>query len=157
MRKHILFLLTASTMLLTVPTPSFAAESAPQISEIEAIDSSLVPYASNYFSGSTGTMNSLNGQESTAFNISSGSVPSNAKVSSVTLNVTVSSGSAPFYLQVKHPNGDIAQEYITGSGSKSVTLPQFNDTDPTGTWKVSIISTGVVSTATARMTVNYTY
>ena len=71
--------------------------------------------------------------------------------------MNVSNGSLPFYLNVKNPDGIVVQHYITGTGSKSVTLTEFNDTNPQGTWKVSITSTGLVSTATASMKVNYTY
>jgi len=38
--------------------------------------------------------------------------------------------------------------------SKSVT---GNGVDPYGTWQVYIVTTGTVSTTTARMTVNYMY
>lgn len=64
-----------------------------------------VDAASNYFTGSTGTMNSLFGNPSASRNISSGSIPGNASVSSVKVNVNVSSGSDSFYLYVKHPSG----------------------------------------------------
>ncbi|WP_052344384.1 hypothetical protein [Bacillus ndiopicus] len=151
MNKRICSFIVMMIMMFTMSMSVFAEETT--LTPDEAIST----FAINYFSGSTGTMNSLYQNESSIFNISSGTLPPFAKVSSVTLNVNVSSGSAPFYLNVKNPNGDVVQHYITGTGSKSVTLNQFNNTDPQGTWKVSITTTGTVSTVTARMTVNYTY
>lgn len=151
MNKRFFSFIVVMTMMFTMSMSAFAEES--PLTQDEEIST----FATDSFSGNTGTMNSLYQNESTIFNISSGTLPPLAKVSSVTLNVNVSSGSAPFYLNVKHPSGDVVQHYITGTGSKSVTLDQFNDRDPRGTWKVSITTTGTVSTATARMTVNYTY
>jgi len=113
-----------------------------------------VDAASNYFTGSTGTMNSLFGNPSASRNISSGSVPSNASVSSVKVNVNVSPGSDSFYLYVKHPSGYSATRLV---GSTSLSFTEFNGLDPYGTWQVYIVTTGTVSTATARMTVDYTY
>ena len=110
--------------------------------------------ASNYFTGSTGTMNSLFGNPSASWNISSGSVPGNASVSSVKVNVNVSPGSDSFYLYVKHPSGYSATRLV---GSTSLSFTEVNGLDPYGTWQVYIVTTGTVSTATARMTVDYTY
>lgn len=152
MNKQMFSLVVALMLIFTLPTYIFAEEEAALTS-----DDTFTTYASNYFSGNTGTMNSLSGKESKIFNISSGSTPTLSKVSSITLNVNVSNRSLPFYLNVKNPDGIVVQHYITGTGSKSVTLTEFNDTNPQGTWKVSITSTGLVSTATASMKVNYTY
>lgn len=100
-------------------------------------------------------MNSLHGKLSSSFNISSGSIPLGSEVSGVSLNITVSSGSSQFYIVVKEPNGYYDEQYASSSGTVSFT--QFNNLDPTGTWQVYIRTTGIVSTATASMTVNYTY
>ena len=73
---------------------------------------------SDYFTGGTGTMNSIAGSQSKIFNSSSGSISANARVTNV-----------DFY--------------------------------PKGTWKIYIYNRGSaftdVSTATARITVNYGY
>lgn len=151
MKKKMYSLIAVMIMMIAMSMSVAAEETTPAQGETVSI------IAANYFSGITGTMNSLYQNESTIFNISSGTIPAFAKVSSVTLNVNVSSGSAPFYLNVKHPTGNVVQHYITGAGSKSVALNYFNNTNPQGTWQVSITTTGTVSTATARMTVNYTY
>ncbi len=83
----------------------------------------------------------------------------NARVTNVELNVTVSRGSIPFYIVVESPNGYQAERYISTSGK--VEFDEFNDFYPKGTWKVYIYNRGSaftdVSTATARITVNYGY
>ena len=75
------------------------------------------------------------------------------------LNVTVSRGSIPFYIVVESPNGYQAERYISTSGK--VEFDEFNDFYPKGTWKIYIYNRGSaftdVSTATARITVNYGY
>jgi hypothetical protein len=112
--------------------------------------------ATNYFTGQTGVMNALNGGTSAAWNISSGSVTGDTpQVTSVTLYVTKSTGSSPFYIYVRNPSGTTtAGSYV---GSTSLTLTNFNGQNPQGTWQVWIETTGTVSTATASMRVNYSY
>ena len=113
----------------------------------------------DYFTGGTGTMNSIAGSQSKIFNSSSGSISANARVTNVELNVTVSRGSIPFYIVVESPNGYQAERYISTSGK--VEFDEFNDFYPKGTWKIYIYNRGSaftdVSTATARITVNYGY
>lgn len=112
--------------------------------------------ATNYFTGSTVKMNSLYRNKSAISNISSGSVlGTNPQVTSVSLNVTVSSGSDSFKLYVEDPSG--YGGYTTISKSGTVKFSDFNGRNPKGTWKVYIVTNGTVSTATARMTVNYSY
>ena len=113
----------------------------------------------NYFTGGTGIMNSMAGSQSKTFNASSGSISENACVTAVELNVTVSRGSIPFYIVVVDPNGHQAERYI--SASSRVKFDEFNDYYAKGTWKIYIYNRGSaftdVSTATARITVNYGY
>lgn len=137
MSKKIISMLIACVMLCSMTVTAFAA--------------------TNYFSGSTGKMNSLNGLESAAWNVSSGSINTDSKVNSsgVAVNVTVSTGSSPFLLYVEAPNGIWYSRRIGSSGS--VTFTEFNGQNAKGTWKVSIQTTGTVSTATANLKVNYTY
>ena len=105
----------------------------------------------DYFTGGTGTMNSIAGSQSKIFNSSSGSISANARVTNVELNVTVSRGSIPFYIVVESPNGYQAERYISTSGK--VEFDEFNDFYPKGTWKIYIYNRGSaftdVSTATA--------
>lgn len=154
MKKKIFSLFMVCFMLCSLfVTPVSAAES------VSASDTEIAPYATNYFTGSTGTMNTMAGTQSRIFNVSSGSISTNAKVTNVGLNVTVSRGSIPFYLVVKSPSGSYAEKYISASGS--ITFTEFKDESPKGTWQIYIYNTGSeftdVSTATARMTVNYQY
>ena len=138
--------------ILITPMSVSAAEAAPVSNDIE-IESAA--YTTNYFSGQTGRMNSVNGIESAAFNISSGSINSEAKVTKVTLNVTVSNGSSGFYIIVEDPYGNYVEKYVSRSGE--IVIYDFNGLYAKGTWKVSIQTVGMVSTATARMRVDYTY
>lgn len=114
-----------------------------------------VSAATGYFSGNSGIMNSLNGNPSSKWPISSGSINSNAKVTSVTVNVTKNSGSDSFDLYVEAPNGYTASKSVSSSGT--LTFNDFNNINPTGKWYIYIKTKGVVSTATARLTVNYSY
>ena len=147
-----------SLMLSMMLVESVSAVEIPQTDGFnQAISMSTIsPKATNYFTGSTVKMNSLNGIQSTISNISSGSVlGTNPQVTSVKLNVTVSPGSSSFRLYVEDPNGNWDFQTINGSGT--VTFNLFQGVDPSGKWKVYIITNGTVSTATARMTVNYNY
>lgn len=155
--KKILSMITCMMLCIMLVMPVSAA-GMPQTEETEKTmqDSPSLLASTNYFTGSTVKLNSLNGTSSTISTISSGSVlGTNPKVTSVKLNVTVSSGSAPFYLYVEDPNGNV--DYTTVSRSGSVSFSSFNGVRPNGKWKVYIVTKGTVSTATARMTVNYSY
>ena len=78
-----------------------------------------------------------------------------AEVTKVTLNVTVSSGSSGFYIFVECPDGTYAERYVSRSGQ--ITITDLNGHLAYGKWKISIMSVGQVSTATARMRVDYSY
>ena len=112
----------------------------------------------DYFTGGTGTMNSI-AALSPNLQFFYWSISANARVTNVELNVTVSRGSIPFYIVVESPNGYQAERYISTSGK--VEFDEFNDFYPKGTWKIYIYNRGSaftdVSTATARITVNYGY
>lgn len=119
---------------------------------------SIIPTfaASSSFSGSTGTMNSLFGGESTHWTVTSPSFTYiDAVTSTVTVDVTVSGGSDPFYLYVQSPDNSIYYKAV--AGSTTLTFPEFSGEDPEGKWQVYIKTAGDVSTATARLVVNYTY
>ena len=113
----------------------------------------------NYFTGGTGTMNSMSGSKSKVFNASSGGLSDNARVTSVELNVTVSRGSTPFYIVLTDPVGHEYEQYV--SATSRFTITAFNGYYPGGTWKIYIYNNGVdftdVSTATASIRVNYGY
>lgn len=113
------------------------------------------PY--NSFSGITGTMNALFGGDSARWPISSGTLPRGSYVTGVTITLTVSSGSAPCYIIIMCPCGDIVTRGPYGPGTYTINISDFNGCPGQGTWYVWIRTTGSVSTATARMVVNYFY
>lgn len=121
---------------------------------VMAVSLSTQALAAGSFSGITGTMNSLFGQPSGRWSITSPTIPSGERVTSVTLTLTVSSGSAPCYAFVQSPQGTIGQSSSTyGPGTYTITFPVFNTQNPQGTWYVWIQTTGTVSTATGRLVV----
>ncbi len=109
----------------------------------------------NWFSGSTGTMNSLNGTKGNSFNITSPSINAASAITSITASVSVSNGSDQFYLTLVDPSGYSAQKLIGSSGT--VTFTEFANRKAYGTWKTYITTTGLVSTASAKYTFNYQY
>ncbi|RDU25180.1 hypothetical protein [Anaerosacchariphilus polymeriproducens] len=155
--KKILGLITSFVLLCIVGVMTVSAAEIPQEANVSSVFSEAngnINLSTNYFTGNTVKMNSYNGVRSTISNISSGTVTGiDPKVTSVTLNVTVSSGSSPFYLYVEDPHGNV--DFTTVSKSSSVFLNSFNGVHPYGKWKVYIVTNGIVSTATARMKVNY--
>ncbi|MCL1986949.1 MAG: hypothetical protein FWG64_03135 [Firmicutes bacterium] len=103
-------------------------------------------------SGTTGIMNSLNGSPSAAWNVTIPSGNSGA-VTGVTLNLSISNGSAPFDFIITAPDGrQVRQRAVSGNN----TVTGFNNVvqSAAGRWTVAIVTTGVVSTATGRLTVN---
>lgn len=156
MRKTILSLVLVCAVFFGSCPAAFAAGTD---AYVESEQSIVVPLSTNWFSGGTGTLNSISGRESAHDPVSSGSIPDGARVTEVEVSVTVSRGSIPFYLIVKEPNGETAQRYISGNGG--VTFDEFEGKNPYGTWYIYIKNTGSgftdVSTASARMTVNYSY
>lgn len=156
--KKFLSLITCFALCAMLVMPVSAAEvKATETVSVEdvTIGSRAAAYSTDYFTGQTRKMNSWEGTESVRSPISSGSIPENAVVKGITLNVTVSSGSSGFYLLVESPQGDVVSKYVSRSGEIKIT--EFNGDPARGTWYVSIISVGTVSTATARMRVDYSY
>lgn len=155
--KKLLSMFTTCIMLcVMLATPVSAAENTSILEKnIITANEEFSTYATNYFTGSTGKMNSLNAGQSRIFNASSGSIYGTSSVTKVTLNVTVSSGSSPFYIYVVNPDGYTASKLISRSGSVSFT--EFNGTDAHGKWSIYIRSTGTVSTASANLRVEYSY
>ena len=117
-----------------------------------------------YFSGSTGTMNSLYNsysgpQQSRVYSITSPTLPLDSKTTTVIANVTFSSSGAPFNLYVKSPDGRLASRLI--SSSTQVTFDEFANERADGKWQVYIVTTStnpmLPSTGSARLTFNYKY
>ncbi len=112
-----------------------------------------------YSSGSTKVMNSLNGVASAKSPITCSPYDVKAKTSTVEVNVTVSSGSSPFYIIIESPDGTVKREKLITSSTK-FTITDMTSADANGKWQVSIRTQGtsnVVATATATVKVNYTY
>lgn len=155
MRKKVLSLFVACVMVLSLCPAAFAAD----VLVTEEANSAIAPLSTNWFSGGTGTLNTIAGRESEYDPVSSGSVPDGAGVTDVEVRVTVSRGSIPFYLTVVAPDGESASRYV--SGSTTLSFDEFNNLNPEGTWYIYICNDGEmftdVSTASARMTVTYSY
>ena len=155
MKKRAISALLVCLMLCTMlGIPANAMEAA------GATDTAAPAYLyNNYFTGGTGTMNSMAGSKSRVFTASSGGLSDNARVTSVELSVTVSRGSTPFYIVITDPMGHEYEQYVTATSRFTITA--FNDFYPGGTWQIYIYNEGVdftdVSTATASIQVNYGY
>lgn len=156
--KKLLSLITCFALcaMLVMPVSAAEVKAAENVAVEEVtVDNEAVTYSTGYFSGQTGRMNSWDGTESAAFTISSGSINRNAVVTKVTLNVTVSNGSSGFYIFVECPDGTYAERYVSRSGQ--IVINDLNGCLAYGQWKISIMTVGQVSTATARMRVDYSY
>lgn len=158
MGKKFLALVAACAMMFTMSATAFAASPDDASQEVQ-VQESVTARASNYFSGGTGTLNTMAGKPSKRDPISSGSISFDNAVTDVEVHVTVSRGSMPFYLVVVSPDGREASKYI--SGSTTVHFDEFNGKKAQGRWFIYIYNTGSqftdVSTATARMKVSYDY
>lgn len=121
--------------------------------------------ASTYFSKSTSKLNAINGGKSSTSSLSSGSIlGSDASITQVKLAFNVSSGTDPYTLWIKSPNG--SWHSYTGPTSSTIWyLDDFDGENPSGTWQIYIVNSGVsyngniypVSTVTISMTVYYDY
>ena len=155
MKKKLSTLLLVATMACaTFAMPVAAAE--PMPNDVHAGTVSMVPFANSSFSGSTRVLNALNGGSSIQSPISSGTVSPDARITGVTVNATVSSGSASSTLYVRSPGGKTASRTLGGS-SATLNFTEFNTENPSGTWNVWIVTNGTVTTVNARMTVNYSF
>ncbi len=89
--------------------------------------------ATGYSSGSTKMMNSLFGTESEKSTITVSAYKEDAVTNKVELNITVSSGSDPFYVIIESPTGEKTATYIRYS--TNLVLYDFNGYDAVGKWK----------------------
>ena len=158
MKKKFLSVLMASLLMCSFYATSVsAADPVAVVQEMEMADAYAT--VNDYYRGSTGTMNTMAGTQSRIFSITSPVLPSNAAVTLADLNISVSSGSVPFYLVVVAPSGNQYQMYV--DRSTSLTTDSFEGEPAKGTWRLYIYNTGSsftdVSTATVNMTVYYQY
>lgn len=158
MGKKLLALVAVCAMMFTMSTTALAVAPDDAAQEVQ-VQESVVARATNYFTGGTGTLNTMAGKPSKLDPVSSGSVPDKSSVTDVEVHVSVSRGSIPFYLVVTAPDGTWAERYV--GATTTLKFDEFKDCSPSGKWFIQIYNTGSVftdvSTATARMTVWYNY
>lgn len=136
-------------------TPVSAAEVAP-VEETITINSDASVKATNYWTKTTTKLNSVYGTASNISTVSSGSVSgTDPQISKIEVYSKVSSGSDSFYLYIEDGNGNVY--YTTVSKSGTITINDFNGLDPSGKWKIWIVTKGTVSTSTETIKVYYTY
>lgn len=153
--NYILFLSGIVLCTALLVTPVSAAEVAPA-EETITINSTVSVRATNYWTKTTTKLNSVYGTASNISTVSSGSVSgSNPQILKIEVYSRVSSGSDSFYLYVEDGNGNV--NYTTVSKSGTITINDFNGFDPSGKWKIWIVTKGTVSTSTETIKVYYTY
>lgn len=155
MKKILSYLTSIALCAALLVTPVSAAEAAPAEGTI-TIDSVASVNATNYWTKTTTKLNSVNGMASNVSTVSSGSVSgTDPQISKVEVYSKVSSGSDPFYLYIEDGNGNVY--YTTVSKSGTIPIDAFNGLDPSGKWKIWIVTKGTVSTSTETIKVYYTY
>lgn len=146
--KKFLAILGIATLTSLSVTPTSILAATPTVT-----DTTLT--LSNYFTKLTPRVNSLYGMPATSSVNATTVFGTKHAISDVTFNVTVSRGSAPFYLIVKSPSGHEVSKLIGTSGV--VKFPEFINLEAKGTWSVTVQTTGTVSTVSTSMRVDYKY
>ena len=95
--------------------------------------------SSSYFSKTTTKLNAVNGGQSKTSSVTSGSVPDGSSVTSVKVFCNVASGTDPYTLYIKSPEGTIAS-FSGPTKSTTFTTNVFNGETPKGTWSVWIVN-----------------
>ncbi len=110
--KNVLSVILCISLCIMDTLPVSAAELMPKenIIEKEEISATL---SSNYFSKAFPELSSINGTASRVVTITSGSISSGAKITSIGLYVSVSSGSSPLILYIQASDGTIYSFVIT--------------------------------------------
>ena len=136
MKKIISYFLSGIVLCTALlVTPVSAAEVAPA-EETITINSTVSVRATNYWTKTTTKLNSVYGTASNISTVSSGSV----------------SGSNPQILKI-----EVYSRVSSVSKSGTITINDFNGFDPSGKWKIWIVTKGTVSTSTETIKVYYTY
>lgn len=147
--KKFLAILGIATLTSLSVTPTSILAATPTVT-----DTTLT--LSNYFTKLTPRVNSLYGMPATSSVNATTVFGTKHAISDVTFNVTVSRGSAPFYLTVVSPNGQKIAKLIGASGV--VKFPEFiNNNKANGIWYITVQTTGTVSTVSTSMRVDYKY
>ena len=154
--KRKLSLLLVLTLLCTLfAMPVSAAEVEPS----NYADSGIVvagTSGTNYFTGTTTKMNSVNGSEAVATRSSGSCSGDERSVTNVSVYCRVSSGSSSFKLYVISPKGTVAYRNA-GTSSTTYNFSEFNGEDPYGKWTIKVVTNGTVSTVTGTLRVDYSY
>lgn len=155
MKKIMSYLSGIALCAALLVTPVSAAEIVPSEEAITTESTDSVR-ATNYWTKTTTKLNSVYGAASNTSTVSSGSVSgTNPQISKIEVYSKVSSGSDSFYLYIEDGNGNVY--YTTVSKSGTITINDFNGLDPSGKWKIWIVTKGTVSTSTETIKVYYTY
>lgn len=112
--------------------------------------------ASNHFSKSLSTMNSLYGATSNTCSVTSGSCSGTTRsITSVSVYGVLTGSSCKVY--VTSPEGSVYYKTMTSTGTVTFNT-EFNGEDPKGRWYVYIVTNGAVSTVKSGvLEVNYSY
>lgn len=152
--KKVLSIILCVSLCIMYALPVSAAEVVPKENDIVKEEVSATS-GSNSFSKILPKLSSTNGTASKVATITSGSISHSAQVTSISLYVSVSSGSDPCILYIQLPDGTIHYIYVTGSGT--YTIDVFNGDNPFGSWKIWIETQGTVSIVSGTIKVNYSY
>ena len=156
MKKIISYFLSGIVLFTALLVTHVSAAEVAPAEETITINSTVSVRATNYWTKTTTKLNSVYGTASNISTVSSGSVSgSNPQILKIEVYSRVSSGSDSFYLYVEDGNGNV--NYTTVSKSGTITINDFNGFDPSGKWKIWIVTKGTVSTSTETIKVYYTY
>lgn len=151
--KKVLSIILCLNLCISLAMPVSAAEAVAKDDVIEAVVTNTSMYATNYYSRGLGTLSSTNGIASKVITANPVSGSSAEYVTSVQLHVRISGAPCVFYLQ----SSDGTVYNITITSNKIITLDELNDSDPFGSWKIWIKTTGTSSMANIIMKVYYNY
>ena len=121
--------------------------------------------ASTFYSKTTAKLNAINGGKSVTSTLSSGSIiGSDASITEVRVSFNVASGTDPYTVWIKSPNGRW-HSYTGPVKSTTWYLHDFDGENPSGQWQIYIVNSGVsyngnlipASTVTVTLTVYYDY
>lgn len=132
--KKVLSIIMCMSLFIMWTLPVSAAEVISKENIIEKEDVSATS-GSNSFSRTLSKLALMNGTAT----FSSGSISSNAQVTSISLYVRASSGSFPVIIYIQAPDG------TTQSGT--ITFNDFSGCNPSGSWKIWFEAQETLATA----------
>ena len=153
MKKVLSFVLCISLCIIYT-LPVSAVEMLPKEDVIEKEEISVTS-SSNYYSKPLPTLSSINGTASRVATFTTGSISDGMQITSISLNIRVSTGCDPFMLYIQAPYGTIYSFNLTKGGN--ITVDDFNGCDPSGSWKIWIETQGTVSKIDGTIKVCFSY